>query len=39
MNYRIAIPVFHQLQYTTGCLDSLADSGVPDKAIVGVNNG
>src|SRR6266852_2052379 len=39
MNYRIAIPVFNQLQYTAGCLDSLRDSGVPDEAIVVVNNG
>lgn len=35
----VVIPVFNQLPYTTGCLDSLRRAGVPDSAIVVVNNG
>jgi len=38
MDCCIVIPVFNQLSYTTGCLDSLLRTGVPDSQVVVVNN-
>lgn len=39
MDVTFVIPVFNQLDYTTQCLDSLNRAGVPDAAIVIVDNG
>ncbi len=35
----IVVPVFNQLAYTKGCLDSLRDAGLPDSKILVINNG
>ncbi len=35
----IVVPVFNQLAYTRGCLDSLRDAGLPDSKILVINNG
>jgi N-acetylglucosaminyl-diphospho-decaprenol L-rhamnosyltransferase len=39
MDVTFVIPVFNQLDYTAPCLDSLNRAGVPDNAVVVVDNG
>jgi N-acetylglucosaminyl-diphospho-decaprenol L-rhamnosyltransferase len=39
MDVTFVIPVFNELDYTTQCLESLNRAGVPDAAIVIVDNG
>jgi hypothetical protein len=38
MDVSIVIPVFNQLTYTTNCLKSLNDAGIPDSRVTIVNN-
>jgi N-acetylglucosaminyl-diphospho-decaprenol L-rhamnosyltransferase len=38
MDVSIVIPVFNQLAYTTGCLESLRAAGIADAQIIIINN-
>lgn len=38
MDVSIVIPVFNQVPFTRGCLDSLRNAGLPDSRIIVVNN-
>jgi len=39
MDYCVVVPVFNQLSYTVGCLESLNTAGIPDSQIIVVDNG
>jgi len=38
MDYCVVVPVFNQLSYTVGCLESLNAAGIPDSQVVIVDN-